>query len=590
MTQDDSIKPKFGKIRSAAPAKATRFLGRVARAASKAGQGMSGSARANSRASKVNARSLIKGAGHGGGARVRGKYAGQRRVVIKARIVRIAGRGLGAMRAHLKYIERDGVTRDGDRGQMYGAQRDDVAAREFAEACEQDRHQFRFIVAPEDGARLEDLKPFVRDLMAQVEKDLCAPLDWVAVDHFNTGHPHSHIVLRGKTDKGDDLVIARAYISHGLRARAEQLLTLELGPKSEIERVQDWAREITAERFTGLDRKLLQRSQTNEIVLGSAPSDIVARTRQDMLIQRLRHLETMDLASETSPQHWVLQPELDVTLRRMGERGDILKTMHRAMHENDIERDQQSWNIDAENARRITGRIVSRGLSDEYRDRQHLIVDGIDGKAHYVDVGATRLDAAISKDAIVEIIPAASAAQRQRQSRVQVRLLSSWSLEAQASADGATWLDQQLLKNQNHDAIATTGFGGQLRAALQQRQRWLIEQGLAEWASVGGQLRYQPGLLQTLRQRDLTRTATALAQDTGMDVNIGKAGDRLSGTLQQRLDLASGRFAVIDQGRSLTIAPWSPALESARNRQISGVMIGTQMRWSLGKDVGLEIG
>jgi len=66
--------------------------------------------------------------------------------------------------------------------------------------------------------------------MEQMEKDLGTQLDWVAVDHYNTAHPHTHIVLRGKDDKGDDLIIAREYIAHGMRERAAEIVSLDLGP------------------------------------------------------------------------------------------------------------------------------------------------------------------------------------------------------------------------------------------------------------------------------------------------------------------------------------------------------------------------
>ena len=58
----------------------------------------------------------------------------------------------------------------------------------ISNALSGDRHQFRFIVAAEDGAEYQDLKPMIRRLMAQAEKDLGTKLDWVAVNHFNTGH------------------------------------------------------------------------------------------------------------------------------------------------------------------------------------------------------------------------------------------------------------------------------------------------------------------------------------------------------------------------------------------------------------------
>jgi type IV secretory pathway VirD2 relaxase len=156
---------------------------------------------------------------------------GRRRVIVKARIARLKRGDLGAARAHLRYLRRDGVTPEGEPGQLYGRDTDEANGTAFLDSCEGDRHQFRFIVSPEDGADLAQLKPFVRDLMQRMEDDLNTKLDWVAVDHFNTGHPHTHIVVRGRDDQGKDLIIARDYITHGIRARAQDLVTMELGPE-----------------------------------------------------------------------------------------------------------------------------------------------------------------------------------------------------------------------------------------------------------------------------------------------------------------------------------------------------------------------
>jgi type IV secretory pathway VirD2 relaxase len=80
---------------------------------------------------------------------------------------------------------------------------------------------------------MTDLKGFARDLMSQVEKDLGTKLDWVGVDHWNTDNPHLHIILRGCADDAKDLVIARDYVSEGMRARAQDLVTQELGPRTD---------------------------------------------------------------------------------------------------------------------------------------------------------------------------------------------------------------------------------------------------------------------------------------------------------------------------------------------------------------------
>ena len=116
---------------------------------------------------------------------------------------------------------------------MFNARSDDADTKAFAERCEMDRHHFRFTVSPEDAADMADLRAFTRELMADAERDLGTKLDWVAVDHWNTDNPHIHVLVRGRADDGKDLVISRDYISRGLRARAAERVTLELGPRSE---------------------------------------------------------------------------------------------------------------------------------------------------------------------------------------------------------------------------------------------------------------------------------------------------------------------------------------------------------------------
>ena len=198
---------------------------------------------------------------------------------------------MGAARAHLRYIQRDGVTPEGEPGQLYGPDTDETNGTDFLDSCDGDRHQFRLIVSADDGAELADLKPFIRDMMAKVETDLDTRLDWVAVDHFNTGHPHTHIIIRGRYDRGSDLVIAKEYMSHGLRMRARELLTLELGPEIESDMTIKLGREVEAERFTRLDRALLRNTNKSFLVVSAMPPE--ERHTHASHMGRLRKLEEL---------------------------------------------------------------------------------------------------------------------------------------------------------------------------------------------------------------------------------------------------------------------------------------------------------
>ena len=324
MPQDD-FKPKLGRMRDAGGAHLVKHTTRVFRQAGKAG------VRALRQKGHVSPSALRRGMGAGVRAAAGLIAPGSRRVIVKARYTRIVAGDLGAARAHLKYILRDGVTREGMAGHLYDASHDEADGSAFLARSEQDPHQFRFIVSPEDSARLADLKPFIRDLLAQMERDLETKLDWMAVDHFNTGHPHTHVVIRGRDDQGRDLVMARDYIAHGVRARAQGLITLELGPETDLERTQKLFNETGQERLTRLDRSLLARARDGILVVSAAEErDPVQQT---LRIGRLKTLERLGLAQERQQGVWQLDGKLESKLRRLGDRADKFRTMQQVLKE-----------------------------------------------------------------------------------------------------------------------------------------------------------------------------------------------------------------------------------------------------------------
>jgi len=224
MTRDDDLHIRLGRIRSRG-SRSRPFIAQALAAAEKAG-GLTHPAR-RARAGKF-------GRGRAASLSASRLTDRSRRVVVKARVVRHRV-NRAPLSAHLTYLRREGITKDGAAGRMFDAEQDDADHRAFAERCESDRHHFRFIVSPDDATELSDLKIFTRDLMAQAQRDLGTTLDWVAVDHWNTGHPHVHVIIRGRADDGQHLVISRDYIREGMRARAQRLVTRELGPRSEQE-------------------------------------------------------------------------------------------------------------------------------------------------------------------------------------------------------------------------------------------------------------------------------------------------------------------------------------------------------------------
>jgi len=231
-----------------------------------------------------------------------------RRVVTKTRIVNLRTVTPQAVDAHLRYIIRGGVGYDGQPGQLYGRDTDSADWREFAVASREDRHQFRIILAPEDGIELGDLRTFTRDLMRDVECDLGTRLKWVAVDHWDTDNPHTHLVLRDKDKTGRDLIIARDYITDGMRKRASQLATDWLGLRSELEIGQSLQQNMNREAWTGLDQQLQALARDGAIDLAIPSSDVTALQHRSLLIGRLRVLAEMGLAKERDDGTWTMFP------------------------------------------------------------------------------------------------------------------------------------------------------------------------------------------------------------------------------------------------------------------------------------------
>jgi type IV secretory pathway VirD2 relaxase len=510
-----------------------------------------------------------------------------RRVAIKARVVRQLGTKFRSapLSRHIVYLERDGVTRDGARGKMFGPDAETADVKAFAERCEGDRHHFRFTVSPEDAGEMTDLRAFTRELMSDAERDLGTKLDWVAVDHWNTDNPHIHVLVRGRADDGGDLVISRAYISRGLRGRAEERVELELGPRSEREVSNALRREVDAERWTSLDRALRVAADEGVGVADLRPN----ATGPDPELRRLMtgramKLERMGLTEPAGSGCWTLKPGIEETLRDLAIRNDIIKTMHRAMGDGPRVPDVAGFAIHGEDVSdRIIGRLVERGLHDELSGTAYVIIDGADGRTHHIRFADLDMTGDAQPGAIVELRAWEDGRNRRR---LSLATRSDLPLEAQVTAHGATWLDRELV---TRDPTPTAGgFGAEIRDAMARRTDQLVAEGLAHRQA--DRITFIPGLIDTLRQRELNAAASSLAAETSLPHTPSGQGDYVAGIYRQRVNLASGRFAMIDDGLGFQLVPWRPALEQKLGQQVSGTMLpGGGVDWSFGRKRGLGL-
>ncbi|MGN6374732.1 MAG: DUF3363 domain-containing protein [Sphingomonas sp.] len=186
-------------------------------------------------------------------------------------------------------------------------------------------------------------------------------------------------------------------------------------------------------------------------------------------------------------------------------------------------------------------------------------------------------------DAIVEV---RAWQDSNNKTRLSLATRSDLPLGAQITAPGATWLDRQLIARQ---PLATRGgFGADIRSALEARTRELQVRGLAH--GQGGVVRFERDLIATLKDRELAEATAAIAARFGLPHRPSAQGDLVDGTYRERVTLASGRFALVDDGIGFQLVPWRPALEPHLGLTVTGTMgPGGRIDWARGRGKGLGL-
>ena len=303
-----------------------------------------------------------------------------------------------------------------------------------------------------------------------------------------------------------------------------------------------------------------------------------------MLVARARKLERLGLAAPIGPGQWIMAENSESVLRALGERGDIIKRIHRGLSERGLDRATAEFVLDGETrGDPIIGRLLTRGLDDELKGSAFAIIDGVDGRAHHVrlkDLDATS-DAA--PGAVVEA--RRIEARDGGSSRLVLAVRSDLALAEQVHAPGATWLDRRLVAKEPMP-LSESGFGRDVRDALEARTEHLVSEGLAR--RQGQRVVFTRDLLDTLRNRELDAAGARIVAETGLPRHAVTEGETVAGVYRNRLTLASGRFAMIDDGLGFQLVPWSPSLEKEIGKQVSGVMSpGGGVDWSFGRRRGI---
>jgi len=311
-----------------------------------------------------------------------------RRCMVK--VTYVANKKAGQWAAHGKYLEREGAQKEGELGKGFNADGDEVSLSSEMHRWQMsgDPRLFKIVLSPEDGDRLQ-LKEYTREFMARLQQHVGKDLEWAAIDHYNTGHPHTHVVLRGK----DNLQISPDLIRNGMRKIAEEIATERLGYKSELEIQKSREKQIEARQFTGIDKDIQARQMRNPAdpertyVTEEALSPQTSPKHADFVAQRLRirrleALEKLGIAEKVGSMTWALDNGWDRALKDLQvlQRRTALVAQGRALMTDPrcppVVTKLQPGQI-------LVGRVLGTGLDEQY-DRSFLLIEGTDSRTHII--------------------------------------------------------------------------------------------------------------------------------------------------------------------------------------------------------------
>lgn len=259
----------------------------------------------------------------------------------------------------------------------------------------------------------------------------------------------------------------------------------------------------------------------------------------------------------------------------------------------------------ADTAQRPSDRTIA-AISENgiYRPSRHLEQAKFEGRVPggdyegYVDAHVRRLES-LRRAGIAERIDAdqwripddfenrATAYDAGRNRQASIRVVSTFDLEKQIGADGATWLDRRVVTPDASD-ITPAGFGQQVREAMDQRREHHIAQGDAT-RQQNGRILYRRNLLANLREREVARVGAEMAGNKGLPFRAATDGENVSGKFTGTAQLSSGKFAIVEKSHEFTLVPWRPVIDRQLGREVMGIVQGGSVSWQLGRQRALGL-
>jgi hypothetical protein len=271
---------------------------------------------------------------------------------------------------------------------------------------------------------------------------------------------------------------------------------------------------------------------------------------------------------------------METKLRQLGDRADKFKMMQRALAQAGIDRGAAAMALFERGPRKapLIGKVVGIGLVDEITDRTWVVIDAVDGRVHYAELGRLRATDVPERGTLVAL--AGEAAPGKPSAAPKLQLLSPMQIEGQTAYEGPTWIDQAMLAKWRPDPDVA-GFGAELRGAFAARVRWLRQRQLVAPGDDADELVPNPDMMRSLRQLETQRLVASLSRELGAAYVPHEAGTRINGIYERSIVTPTGKLALIRRQDTFTLAPWKPALEPLRGQAVTGIVGPTRVTWTI---------
>ena len=259
----------------------------------------------------------------------------QRRCIVNVRYA--SGRTPGGWKAHGTYVERESAKEGArDKGELDRAENDvedrlglakSRSLSSLASSWQKagDERIFKIILSPEDAGA--DFKSIANAVISRIEEHTGSPVSWGGVVHRNTDHPHAHLIVRGRTQAHEPLKLPRAMIRKGLREAAQASLTRQLGPRTMEDIRRQQREELTANRVTPLDRKMVRQAP----IYGRDPAFLLlGKAGSPAERARLGHLKQLGLVNTDTQEGWLIRADAIGQLQQMKDLQDRARILFRS--------------------------------------------------------------------------------------------------------------------------------------------------------------------------------------------------------------------------------------------------------------------